>query len=279
MSYTMHSSYLTPQDIRALSVNSSPTRIYYGEDHCQFGDLWLPSSTGPYPTLIVIHGGCWKSTIADLNYLNAFSEAFSRYGIATWNIEYRCIDNPGGGWPGTFQDIGKATDHIRKLAEPYSLNLNKIAIIGHSSGGHLALWSAARHRLPKDSILFVENPLPILGVVNLAGPGNLRSFLPLQQLACGESVIEKLLNSSEHHYKETSPYELLPLSVKQILIAGEDDVTVPAELMTEYALHAKELGDELEWIPIKNAAHFEIIAPHTNAWSIVRKKVEELLFN
>ena len=142
--------YLSHQDIASLPTISADARVAYGPDSLQFGELRLPSGHGPNPVAVVIHGGCWLS-MADLHVMDRFSEALTDAGVATWNIEYRPVDNPGGGWPGTFTDVGLAVDHVRDLAREYSLDLTRVMVVGHSAGGHLALWAAARHRLPEDS--------------------------------------------------------------------------------------------------------------------------------
>ncbi|MGH8590115.1 MAG: alpha/beta hydrolase, partial [Gammaproteobacteria bacterium] len=158
-----------------MSINCPrpPLTTGFGSDPIQFADLRLPKGKGPFPIAIVIHGGCWMK-FADLQNTAPLSDALRHAGIATWNIEYHRVDNTGGGWPGTFNDVAAAADHVKTIAKTYELDLTQVIVIGHSAGGHLALWLAARHRLPKNSPLYVEKPLPIRGAINLAGPANLR---------------------------------------------------------------------------------------------------------
>ncbi len=125
-------------------------RLSYGTDEFQFGDLRLPKGAGPHPVAIVIHGGCWMSEYG-LSYMGHLSAALTEAGVATWCVEYRRVGNQGGGWPGTFEDVARAADHLRKIAKTYPLDLNQVIAVGHSAGGHLALWLAARKLLPKDS--------------------------------------------------------------------------------------------------------------------------------
>ncbi len=273
--------YLTPQDIKKITFNPADFRLKYGNDVQQFGDLRLPKGTDLHPVLIVIHGGCWVSTFADLNFMSAFAEAFTEKGIATWNIEYRCIDKPGGGWPGTFQDVGNAVDYLRTIAKPYHLDLNRVVVVGHSAGGHLALWAAARHKLPKNSILATNEPLQIRGVIDLAGPGDLESFILIEKRVCKEAVVTKLLGGTPSKISEAipqgSPYAMLPLKVKQVLIIGDKDPTVPAELSKKYVTKAKEGGDDIRFILVEDVSHFEVIAPGSKAWPIVENTVISLM--
>jgi acetyl esterase/lipase len=127
-------------------VAQADHRIYYGTNLVQFGDLRLPKGPGPHPVAIVIHGGAWGSAVA-LHYTSVLSAALTCAGVATWNIEYRRIGG-GGGWPTTFQDVAAAADFLRVLATHFPLDLNRVVATGHSAGGHLSLWLAARHRLP-----------------------------------------------------------------------------------------------------------------------------------
>lgn len=119
----------------------------------------MSSGKGPFLVAIIVHGGCWVAKFANNKYTSPMADALRDYGIATWNIEYRRADSKGGGWPGTFKDVANATDYLPKIAKKYSLNLNRVIVIGHSAGGHLALWLAGRHNLKPSSTLYVKNPL------------------------------------------------------------------------------------------------------------------------
>jgi acetyl esterase/lipase len=273
--------FLGPQQVNALPSSPADHRIQYGSGPFQFGDLRLPKASQRHPVAVVIHGGCWKSKhgdlTADLENTSALSSALTSLGIATWNIEYRQIDNPGGGWPGTFDDVANAVDYLRVLAKSYPLDLTRVVVIGHSAGGHLGTWAAARHRLSQESPLFSTNPLRVTGVVNLAGPGDLASFLPLESLVCGDAVITNLMGGSPSEvpdrYRDGSPSNLLPIGVKQVLIVGAQDKTVPPEMVEKYGEDARNKGDDVALTVIENASHFELIAPGSIAWP----KVEEAI--
>jgi acetyl esterase/lipase len=272
---------LRPQDVANLPSSPADHRIRYGSDPLQFADLRLPKTGGPHPVAVVIHGGCWITNFADLQIMAAMSDALTKSGVATWNIEYRRVDSPGGGWPGSFLDIANAVDHLRKLANPYRLDLKRVIVLGHSAGGHLALWAAARHRLPGSSPLFKADALRLHGAINIAGPGNLKSMLPLQQRVCGDAPITKLVGGSPdevaERYRDASPAEMLPLGIEQILITGTKDRAVPPELGKEYEEAARRKGDKVRMIDVEGAGHFEVIAPGTPAWKSVEDAVLALL--
>jgi acetyl esterase/lipase len=217
------------------------------------------------------------------NYWNAaaLSSDLTSIGIATWNIEYRRIDNPGGGWTGTFEDAAIAVDYLRVLAKSYSLDLKRVVIIGHSAGGHLGTWAAARHRLPEQSPLFSKKPLGVVGVVNLAGPADLESFLPIQSQVCGDPVITNLIgglpSKVPDRYRQASPSNLLPIRVKQVLITGAQDKVVPPWLGQKYEEEAKKVGDDVSFVAVENASHFEVIAPGSEAWPKVEEAVISIL--
>lgn len=273
--------FLRPADVNALPSKAADHRIAYGTDPLQFGDLRLPASPGPHATAIIIHGGCWVSRFADLHNMSALADALRDAGIATWNVEYRRIDNPGGGWPGTFADIARATDHLWELAAKYNLDLGRVVVMGHSAGGHLALWTASRARLPATSPLFRTNPLPVVGVVSLGGPGDLNAFAEIDERVCGDAVITKLIGGLPEEvpqrYQQASPIRLLPLGVPQILITGAHDLVVPKELGDAYSQAARTSGDEVHHIIVDHAAHHEYGAPTAVTWPVIRRSVFSLL--
>ncbi len=143
--------------------------LAYGDKSMQVVDLWLPEGEGPHPTLLMVHGGCWQTEIADRRIMNWIADDLRRRGIAVWNIDYRGVDREGGGYPGTFLDAAAAADALRTHAGKYNLRLSPLVATGHSAGGHLALWLAGRPRLPADSPLRSANPIPIDTVVSLGG--------------------------------------------------------------------------------------------------------------
>ena len=236
-------------------------RFYYGTQLPQFGDLRLPKGRGPHPVAIVIHGGAWGSSVS-LHYTASLSAALTCAGVATWNIEYRRLGG-GGGWPQTFQDVGLAADFLRDLATRYPLDLTRVVATGHSAGGHLSPWLAARHRLRPGDQLYVPNPLPLRGVVPLAGPADLARFMVA--VPRFENAVKQLLGGGSdadiaRNMKEGSPAELLPLGVPQIFINGDSDPSVPIEVVQEYAVKARAAGDSVEVISVAGG-HFQSVDP------------------
>lgn len=274
--------FLKANDILALPYSRADIRISYGDSPRQFGDLRLPQGKGPFPVVIVIHGGCWLSNMANLNFMAPVAQALTKEGYATWNIEYRAADSKGGGWPGTFQDVGKAVDFLQTIAPKYHLDLNKVVIIGHSAGGHLALWVASRHKLPNDSLLYSGHILPIKGVISLAGPGDLRNYMPWGEKVCKNDNIANMLVGNtkalqDERFSQTSPAEMLPLGVKQIVIIGDNDLGVPAMLGEEYVAKALQKGDDATFMLAKDSAHYEVVAPGSHAWPMVLISINALL--
>ncbi|MDP8994607.1 MAG: alpha/beta hydrolase, partial [Pseudomonadota bacterium] len=135
--------------------------IRYGADSMQVVDLWLPEGEGPHPTVLMVHGGCWQSEVADRRLMDWAADDLRRRGVAVWNIDYRGVDRSGGGYPGTFLDAAAAADELRSHARRYNLDLSRLVAVGHSAGSHLALWLAARPRLPKQSVLRSADQLRI----------------------------------------------------------------------------------------------------------------------
>jgi acetyl esterase/lipase len=138
---------MTWGDLLGREARLAHTEPFSGDEGAtDIADLWLPDGAGPHPVVLMVHGGCWQKEIADRTLMNWAAEDLRKQGLAVWNIEYRGVDEEGGGYPGTFlEDVAHAADALRDQAGAYNLDLNRVAAFGHSAGGHLALWLAARH--------------------------------------------------------------------------------------------------------------------------------------
>jgi len=274
----------SPLDLANAQVPPGARRIAYGTDPLQFGELRVPSTKGPHPVAIVVHGGCWVAKLGNmderavaLDNMRPVAAALTEAGIATWNIEYRRLGQAGGGWPGTFQDVARAADFLTTLASADQLDLGRVVALGHSAGGHLALWLAARPKLPKTSDLYTNNPLPLTGVVDLDGPPDLKATISVQQPICGTPVITNLIGGSPDEqpdrYRAASPIELLPLGVRQEVFAGR----MFAAQAAPYETAARKAGDVLNTTVLANAGHFVFIDPQSDVWPQVIAAVRRLL--
>lgn len=270
---------VTWDEIVAQTAPPADHRESYGADPLQFGELRLPAGgAGPHPVAVLLHGGCWRSEY-DLGHVAPVSEALARAGVAVWTPEYRRIGDPGGGWPGTFQDVAAATDHLRHLAERFPLDLSRVVLVGHSAGGHLALWLAARGELAAGSELARPDPLPVRGVVSLAGITDLREYAAGTG-NCNAAVPQLLGGGPEtvpERYAQASPIERLPLGVPLRLVHGARDPIVPLSQSERLAERARARGDDAQVIAIDGAGHFDVIAPFAPAWAAVQQAVLELL--
>ncbi|WP_165772083.1 alpha/beta hydrolase [Niveispirillum lacus] len=270
---------LTYKDMLARPAVTGGLRLTYGSDAQQFGDLWLPSSPGPHPVLILIHGGCWLGDVPAFDLMNPMAKALSTAGVAVWNIEYRRLGQDGGGYPGTFQDTAAAIDHLRRLAGQHRLDLSRVAVAGHSAGGHLAVWAAGRARLPADSPLKTPNPLPLRGVVSLAGIVDLRDYRERGPSACGgPATVDRLIDAARRGdaaYADTSPGEAPVTDLALTLISGTRDIIVPPTFAQHYA--AKAGGPDLRELEIDDAGHFELIDPQSAAWPVIQAEIRDRL--
>ena len=265
------------EDILTLPAPPADARIVYGPDPLQFGDLRLPAMTirgsDPFPLIVLIHGGYWRNRY-DLAHFAHAAAALTAEGFATWNIEYRRVGDAGGGWPGTLLDVAAATDYARTLAATYPLDLDRVVALGHSAGGQLAAWLAARHRLAPESGVYTANPLAPRAAVVLAGVLDLRRAWELH--LSDDAVRGVLGGTPDQHperYAAASPAALLPTGVRQTLIHGTADDSVPYAISRDYGDAARAAGDPVELITLPGAGHFEIVDPHTHEWRIVTRVV------
>jgi acetyl esterase/lipase len=241
------------REIEALPRDIADHRINYGEDALQFGELRLPETSGAHPVVVFFHGGCWLNQFS-LDHVTAMSRALANQGYAAWTPEYRRIGDTGGGWPGTFEDILRSIGVLSELASEHSLDFSRVVVIGHSAGGHLALWLAA------------QNNLPLRGVVSLAGICDLKAYERLGN-DCAASLPGLLGGTSREvpeRWAKANPIELLPIDVPVSLIHGERDTIVPLSQSESFAAAA---GCELH--VVRGVGHFDMVSPHANAFEVI----------
>jgi acetyl esterase/lipase len=256
--------------------------LRYGPDPEHLVDVRLPSVDGPRPVVVVVHGGFWKSEW-DRAHTADQSDALAAAGFLVATVEYRRVGQPGGGWTGTFDDIALVLDMLPELlgASPdvrRHADIDRCVLVGHSAGGHLALWSAARHVLPPDSPWHRPAPLPVRGVVSLAGVCDLSLA---DQLHLGGDATGALLGGSPQEqparYAEADPAVLLPTGILVHLVHGIDDDAVPLEVSRSFWAHAVAAGDPCELRELPDVGHMDLVDPTRPAWPGVLASIEQVL--
>ncbi len=258
------------QTILDLTPPSSSVRIAYGADSEQFCDLWLPDGDNRHPLIVFFHGGYWRARY-DLTYLNFACHALAEQGFAVWNVEYRRVGAPGGGWPGTFDDVLAALDHLARLAQRFPLDLQRVVLCGHSAGGHLALWTAAQVSRGRVAVPGLR------GVVALAPVSDLHDAW--ERHLSQDAVVELLGGSPVEvadRYDAASPAQLLPLGIPQVVIHGTADDAVPFAMSEQYVTRATTAGDRAALVPLEGQGHFEVIDPGSSAWPVVVLAIRSL---
>jgi dipeptidyl aminopeptidase/acylaminoacyl peptidase len=249
---------VSSEEILSKPVPPPDSVFYYGSDPNQFLHIRVPERGGPHPVVFFIHGGFWRAKY-DLGYTGHLCSALKKHGIAAWNVEYRRVGNPGGGWHGTFEDIRSAYHgllNLRGRDKVPLFDLKRICIAGHSAGAQLALCLAAHEP-------------GIRSVISLAGVVNLRRAWELH--LSNDAVAEFLGGPPDqlpNIYCEASPAEL-HIQSKQILLHGTNDDSVPYELSSNYLKRKKESGEDVELITFENTGHFELVDPESAVWSSV----------
>jgi acetyl esterase/lipase len=265
-----------PEIMTATALGQFPSPqadhvITYGAEPLQYGELRLPDGPGPFPVIVFIHGGCWMSEY-DIAHSRKLSDAFPSEGIASWSLEYRRIGDPGGGWPGTFEDIEAGIGHLSELVEPYSLDPERVIYAGHSAGGHLALWMAQRvEELQPAGII---RPRGVLGLA----PAPDLEFL-YEHGTCDDAAAQLMGGSPEQYpgrYAAGSVANRIPQNTRQIAVVGKyDEMWRPVGV--RYAKSAAEQGAPIEIIDAEESGHFEMIDPDSTTWPLVLGAARNLL--
>ncbi|MBG0853865.1 alpha/beta hydrolase [Streptomyces spinoverrucosus] len=279
--------------------------IAYGPHPSQVGELYLPSGEGPFPVVVLIHGGFWTAMF-DRRQVVGLAADLVTLGYAVWNIEYRRIGEPGGGWPGTFLDVAAAVDAVAGI-DP-SVDADRVVVVGYSAGGHLAAWTAHRSTLPPAAPGANPKVQP-LGAVSLAGvldlvaadaaklgsvladldveppagaPGPSDSAVwPAVAARIKDGAARLLLGGTAadvpDRYAQTSPVELPPADMPVLVIHGADDEGVAPSYSRAYADAVSARGGDVRFIEVPETNHFDVIDPARPSWRLARDWIQELL--
>jgi acetyl esterase/lipase len=241
-----------------------PRTVRYGTDPSQVADLHLPAGAGPWPVAVVLHGGYWRARY-DRTLMDAVCADLAAHGWAAWNLEFRRIGGGGGGWPATFDDVSAGIDHLAALDAP--IDIHRVVSIGHSAGGHLALWAATRTR-------------PRVTVTAAVGQAAVSDLAQASRLRLSDAAADELLGGSPdavpERYAAASPAERLPLGVPSLLVHGAADDTVPVSFSIELHAAAVAVGDACDLVVRERDGHFEHIDPSTEAWGTVIAWLREI---
>ncbi len=272
---------MTLQDYQALDGPPPDRRIAYGSAPSQFVELFRPKGDGPFPVVVLIHGGCWTVQYGGITQMRNMAGALAAQGIAVWNVEYRRHDEEGGGYPGMYRDVATAVDLLRDESKhDPRLDLQRIVAVGHSAGGHLAQWAGSRHRLPQWSPAWVADPLRIPTVISLGGLADLRNGAALIRSSCDRETAQLAGVPSAARpdvFADTSPAEMLPAGIRTVLIHGELDAVAPPSAGEDYARRARAAGDAAEVIVLPGAGHYDEVAAASPAWPVVDRAIRNAL--
>ena len=253
-----------------------PFQTYsYGPAEEQIADLRLPDRPGPHPVAVVIHGGFWRDHwLRDAT--DAIAIDLARRGWASWNLEYHRVGS-GGGWPATLEDVATGIDYLAAATADHPLDLERVIAVGHSAGGHLALWSAVRPHL-SDGIPDPSTQVGVAGVVALAAVSDLQAGY---SDGIGNNAVEDFLRRSpaegSERYAAADPARLLPLGTPQLVIHGVRDEAVPVQMSRDYVAAATAAGDPVTYEELPDAGHMELIDPTNAAWLRAASLLETLV--
>ena len=245
--------------------------IAYGDHPSQIADLVVPTGDRQHPVLVLVHGGFWRADF-DRTLMSPLAAAAVEQGWAVWNIEYRRMGEPGGGWPTTFTDVGSAVDHLATLAEEHRLDLAQVVAVGHSAGGHLALWLATRPGLPAGA----PGAAPVVAVAAAVSQAGVTDLRAAAEAGLGDGAVAALLGGSPaavpERYDLASPIVRLPVGVPTLCVHGRADPTVPISQSEAWVAAARAAGDEAQLVAYAGG-HFEVLEPTHESWQAIVERV------
>ncbi|KAA0929707.1 alpha/beta hydrolase [Streptomyces apricus] len=259
----------------------------YGDHPDQVVDFYAPrGGEESAPLVVVLHGGAWRAPY-DRRHITPFADFLARRGFAVANVEYRrggTIPAQGGTghvagrWPETFDDVAAALDAMPALVRQAlpAADARRTVVTGHSAGGHLALWAAARHLLPDDAPWRLDRPAPLRGVVALAP---IADFAVAEKLdVCSGAALQLL--GGEEKFEERQPYAdpalLLPTGIATTLVQGTTDAVVPQAVAEAYAEAAAKAGEVVGLTLLEAVGHFPLIDPAADACAVVAEEITQL---
>ena len=267
-------------DYLALHGPAPTVQLAYGTAPSQYAQLFRPEGSGPFPVVVLVHGGCWTVEFGGIRQMRNVAGALAAQGIAVWNVEYRRVDEPGGGYPGTYQDMHAALDSLRQHASLYQLDTSRIVAMGHSAGGQLVQWIAGREKLPKTSPLYRDTFLPVKNILSLGGLADLRHEQALIKSSCERDIAQLAGSASSERpdiYSDTNPADLMPNGSRSVLATGELDTISPPRVAHDYAAKAQLAGDHAEVLILPGASHYDEIAASSNAWRMILPVIRQML--
>ncbi|MDB5949715.1 MAG: alpha/beta hydrolase [Massilia sp.] len=267
-------------DYLALTGPAPTAKIAYGSAPSQYAELFRPTGDGPFPVAVLVHGGCWTIRFGGIEQMRNLAGALAAQGIAVWNVEYRRVDEEGGGYPGTYQDMNAALDLLSAQAQRQQLDLGRIVAIGHSAGGQLVQWIAGRERIPASSPLFRVDPLPVRQIISLGGLADLRNERALIAASCGRNTVELAGSPSVARpdvFADTNAAELMPNGSHTVLITGELDTVSPPRAAHDYAARARAAGDTASVIILPGASHYDEVAAGSPSFKLVLPAIRRAL--
>ncbi|MEU6072667.1 alpha/beta fold hydrolase [Micromonospora sp. NPDC047074] len=261
-----------PADPRAVLSRPAPApdlTVSYGDHPDQVADLRLPAGAGPARRLVVVvHGGFWRAEY-DRRHTDPLAVALAALGHPVAQVEYRRTGQPGGGWPGTPADLLTGVTELPRLAAgalPGRVAAGPPLLVGHSAGGHLALYAAA------------TAPAAVGGVLALAPVSNLAEAY---RLDLDEGAVAALLGGGPadfpERYAATDPRALVPVSSRTVVIHGACDRQVPIEMSREFVAAGRAAGGEIRLVELPECEHFGLIDPESPAWPQVTAAFRSLL--
>ncbi|MEU5089175.1 alpha/beta hydrolase [Streptomyces sp. NPDC021356] len=271
----------------------------YGDHPDQVIDFYAPrgapADPGPVPLVVVLHGGAWRAPY-DRRHITPFAGFLAGRGFAVANVEYRrgasSASSPSsvadggqegvapvaGRWPETFDDVAAALDALPALVREAlpRADVRRMVLTGHSAGGQLALWAAARHVLPADAPWRTDRPALLRGVVALAPIADFEVAGKLN--VCGQAALQLLGGPAEFEARRVyaDPSLLLPTGIATTVVQGRADVDVPYAVAESYTEAAAKAGEVVGLTLLEEVGHFPLIDPAADACAVVAEEIAQL---
>ncbi len=260
-----------------LLTEAAPLRFTYGPETSQFAELTRPAGPGPFPVVVLLHGGCRRSRDDDFQPMQRLAHSLGAQGVAVWNVDYRQVQEPGGGYPGTWLDLQAAMAQLATVGPDYQLDRTHLLALGVGQGAPLAIWLGARGRLLGGSPLARWPGTVVHEVMAVNGPVALADRQRHLLVSCPGGPRTLPVDNPARSLSDIDPAALLPSGTHVMLLGSRGDRRWSASAADAFTRQAQQAGDRAEVVVVPGRGTLDLTRPGPASWRLLWPRIQRAL--